>query len=174
VSTLVAILLAVDVSAFAQAQRDRIESPVGAAAKPMRITLRPSTLAEGVSELAGHDVKVLYAKVVGVFNPSVFVVETATRDGGTWASGFRDRVIVLIHPGALRVPATLVVGSTVTVLGVARTLLGVQVTREVPWPPPLDRKLVDRLEIRAAVLAHSVQTPEGVELTAVVGAAARR
>ena len=57
------------------------------------------------------------------------------------------------------------VASTVTVFGVARTVLGVQVTGEIPWPSRLDRQLIDRLEIRAALLATSVQTAEGVELT---------
>jgi hypothetical protein len=40
-----------------------------------------------------------------------------------------------------------------------------QVTAEVPWPSALDRKLVERLEIHAALLATSVQTADGVELT---------
>jgi hypothetical protein len=51
------------------------------------------------------------------------------------------------------------------VTGVARTLLGVQVTAEVPWPPELTPEVVKRLEIRAAILATSVQTAEGIELT---------
>ena len=71
----------------------------------------------------------------------------------------------MIEPGPLRVSAAEVVSSTVTVLGVARTLLGMQVAREVPWPAELRPDQVERLEIRAAVLATSVQTPEGIELT---------
>jgi hypothetical protein len=57
------------------------------------------------------------------------------------------------------------VASTVKVVGVARTLLGAKVSAEVPWPAKLDRDLVGRLEVRAAVLATSVQTAEGTELT---------
>ena len=53
----------------------------------------------------------------------------------------------------------------IEVVGVARTLLGVQVSREVPWPPELTPQMVKRLEIRAAVLAASVHTADGVELT---------
>ena len=127
------------------------------------ISLRPSMLAMLISELAGQRVRVLDAWVVGVFEPRVFVIETAAR----WRSlpGLRDRVVVLIQPGALRVPPNSLVASTVTVFGVARTVLGVQVTGEMPWPPKLDPELIDRLEIRAALLATSVQTAEGVELT---------
>jgi hypothetical protein len=59
----------------------------------------------------------------------------------------------------------LLVGSDVTVHGTARTLLGLQVTNEVPWPEILTRDVTKRFEIRAAVLATSVQTADGVELT---------
>jgi hypothetical protein len=127
------------------------------------ITVHPSTLASTVSELAGHTVRVPGARVVGVFEPRVLVIDTAVPF--TALRGSRDRIVVLIHPGALRVSPEMIVGSTVTIFGVARTLLGVQVTAEVAWPSALDRKLVDRLEIRAALLATSVQTADGVELT---------
>ena len=127
------------------------------------ITVRPYTLAKSVSELAGHSVRVPDARVVGVFEPRVLVI-----DGGAHfaaVQGFRDRVVVLIYPGALRQSPESMVGSMVTLSGVARTLLGVKVTAEVPWPSALTRKLVERLEIRAALLATSVQTADGVELT---------
>jgi hypothetical protein len=127
------------------------------------ITIRPSTLAQQVSEFAGRAVRVPYARVVGVWEPNVFLIETDTRLRAF--VGNRERVVVLIDRGALRVPAASLVSSSVTVLGVARTLLGMQVTREVPWPSVLTRDLVERLEIRAALLATSVQTAEGVELT---------
>jgi hypothetical protein len=127
------------------------------------ITVRPFTLASTVSELAGRSVRVPGARVVGVLEPRVLVIDSAAPF--TALRGARDRIVVLIHPGALRVSPQSIVGSTVTVSGVARTVLGVQVTAEVPWPSVLDRKLVDRLEIRAALLATSVQTADGVELT---------
>jgi hypothetical protein len=57
------------------------------------------------------------------------------------------------------------VASTVTVEGVARTVLGMQVSAEVPWPARLDRETIERLEIKAAILATSVHTADGVELT---------
>ncbi len=129
----------------------------------LAISVQPSTLALMISELAGLRVRVPDARVVGVFEPRVFVIETASRLRPF--PGLRDRVVVLIQPGALRVPPSSIVASTVTVFGVARTVLGIQVTGEIPWPSKLDRQLIDHLEIRAALLATSVQTAEGVELT---------
>lgn len=127
------------------------------------ILVRPSTLAAQIEELAGHEVRVPYSRVVGVLNPRVLVIDTATRLPAL--PGNRGRVLVLIEPGPLRIAANEVVSSTVTVLGVARTLLGMQVAREVPWPVELRADQIERLEIRAAVLASSVQTAEGIELT---------
>jgi hypothetical protein len=129
----------------------------------MPILVRPSTLASQIAELAGHAVRVPYSRVVGVFNPRAFLIDTATRLPAL--PGHRARVLVLIEPGPLRVSPAVVVSSTVTVLGVARTLLGMQVAREVPWPAELQPNAINKLEIRAAVLATSVQTPEGIELT---------
>lgn len=127
------------------------------------ITVRPATLAEGIEELAGHTVNIPYARVVGIINPRVIVIDTAARLRPIL--GNRDRVVVIVHPGSLIVPRAAVVGATVSVVGVARTVLGVQVTREVSWPQELPPDVVERLEIRAAILASSVKTAEGVELT---------
>jgi hypothetical protein len=150
---LLAIISAVNVATGAQTEGRRAVS----------VTIRPATLAEQIDEFAGYNVKVPYARVVGVFNPQALVVDTATTLQPML--GNRDRLLVLVEARSLNVPATLIVGSTVTISGVARTLVGVQVTGEVPWPVELDPKLVKRLEIRAAVLARSVQTADGVELT---------
>ena len=127
------------------------------------ILVRPATLAAQIGELAGQTVRVPYSRVVGVFNPRVFVVDTASRLPAL--PGNRGRVLVFVDPGALRVADTMLVSSTVTVSGVARTLVGMQVTGEVAWPRELRPEVIERLEIRAAVLAASVQTAEGVELT---------
>jgi hypothetical protein len=127
------------------------------------ILVRPSTLASQIGELAGHAVRVPYSRVVGVFNPRAFLIDTATRLPAL--PGNRGRVLVLIEPGPLRVSPAEVVASTVTVLGVARTLLGMRVGAEVAWPVELRSEDVQKLEIRAAVLATSVQTQEGIELT---------
>jgi hypothetical protein len=127
------------------------------------ITVRPATLADAIEELAGYDVEVPYARVVGVLNPRVLVVDTATSLRPV--RGNRDRVLVFVASGALKVPPTAIVGSTVRISGVARTLLGMQVTGEVPWPSELRPDVVERLEIRGAVQARSVRTSDGVELT---------
>jgi hypothetical protein len=128
------------------------------------ILVRPSTLASQIGELAGHPVRVPYSRVVGVFNPRAFLIDTATRLPPV--PGNRGRVLVLVEPGSLRVSPEDVVASTVTVLGIARTLLGMRVAGEVEWPAELRPEQVEKLEIRAAVLARSVQTQEGIELTA--------
>lgn len=144
--------------------RPLVQEPLPPRPPPgLPILVRPSTLAAQIAELAGHTVRVPYSRVVGVFNPRAILIDTATRLPPV--PGHRARVLVLIEPGPLRVSPNMVVSSTVTVLGVARTLLGMQVAREVPWPPELEPNAIDKLEIRAAVLATSVQTPEGIELT---------
>ena len=139
------------------------EAPPELRAGGIPILVRPSALAAQISELAGQTVRVPYSRVVGVFNPRVFLIDTATRLPPL--VGNRHRVVVLVAPGSLKVAPEAIVASTVTVLGVARTLLGMQVSREVPWPTELRPDVVQRLEIRAAVLANSVRTAEGIELT---------
>jgi hypothetical protein len=151
-------------------QRDA-ESPAGEparrrAARPgeqVPATVRPATLADQISDLAGYRVRVPYARVVGVFEPRAFLIDTSSLVLPT--IGNRNRVLVFVEGGSLRVPAESLVASTVTVEGIARTLLGMQVTGEVPWPARLDRETVERLEIRAAILATSVHTADGIELT---------
>lgn len=127
------------------------------------LSMRLAMLAANVDEFAGQPVRALHGRVVGVLEPAAFLIEPAT--GYLKPMGQRDRVLVLIEAASLRVPAELVVGSTVTVTGVARTLVSMQMTREVPWPPQLRPEEVDRLEVRGALLARSVQTAEGTELT---------
>jgi hypothetical protein len=134
-----------------------------AAGDAMRTRVNPGALAELVDELGGREVRLPRAHVLVVLNPRAFLVESASSLRPMM--GNLDRVLVLVERGELRVnPATLV-GWNVTVLGKARTLLGLQVTREVPWPPELTREVLERFEIRAAVLASSVQTADAVELT---------
>ena len=152
-SNIVAVGLIAAFSPIAIAQRT-----IGSA-----IPVRPAMLAGTIEALAGYDVDVQQARIVGVFNPRVFVVDTAAPLRPML--GNRARVLVFIGTGSLAVPTTVLVGSTVRISGVARTLLGMQVTAEVPWPSALRPDVVERLEIRAAVLARSVRTAEGVELT---------
>ena len=125
------------------------------------ITVRPGTLASLVDSLAGGSVRLPYARVVGVFDPRVFLIET---QASLLPIIERNRVLVFIESGTLRVDPAVLVASTVTVSGVARTLLGMQANHDVPWPPVLTRDAVKRLEVKAAVLATSVRTPEGIDL----------
>jgi hypothetical protein len=131
--------------------------------EPRPVTMRAGTLAVASDEFAGFEVRLVDARVVGVLEPHAFVIEPATRYMKTM--GQRDRLLVLLDAAALRVAAETLVGSTVRVTGVARSLLGMQVTREAAWPAQLNEKTIERWEVRAAVLASSVQSPEGVELT---------
>jgi hypothetical protein len=133
-------------------------------------TVRPWTLGTFIEELAGQTVRVPDARILGVVNPRALLIESAAsffdRGGPRTTPGLRNRVLVLIRDGALRVAPDTLVTSNVIVVGVARTLVGLQVTGEGPWPSELTRERIRRLEIRAAVLATSVTTPEGVDLTA--------
>src|SRR5262249_2895733 len=44
------------------------------------------------------------------------------------------------------------------------TLLGMRTNYDVPWPAALTRDAVKHLDIKAAVLAKEVRTPEGIDL----------
>ena len=130
---------------------------------PADTVLHPSALVRLIDEIGGRRVTVVKSKVIAVLNPRVFLIESDALL--TALEGNYDRVLVLIDDGALRVETNAIVDTNVRVHGIARTLLGVQMTAEVPWPPELTRDALKRFEIRAAVLARSVQTADGVELT---------
>ena len=140
------------------AQLDRSQSRERA-----EIRLHPDSLAKLIDNVGGRDVMLPGARVLAVINPRAFLIESASSFPAR--VGNLDRVLVLVDAGALRVDHRLLVGSNVRVRGVARSLLGIQVTAEVAWPPELAPDVVKRLEIRAAVLATSVATVDGVELT---------
>jgi hypothetical protein len=127
------------------------------------VRTRPAMLASSIDQLAGQQVVVSGARAVGMFGPRALVIDTASRFAPVIEP--RGRILVLVEAGEIHVHPELLVGATVRVTGVARTVLGMQVTREVPWPAELDRGRIARLDIQAAVLASSVQTPDGVELT---------
>lgn len=131
--------------------------------EPEKIRLHPASLAELIDVVGGRHVTLPRARVLVVLNPRALLIESASSLSAT--IGNLDRLLVLVDAGALRGDAASLAGSNVRVLGVARTLLGIQVTREVPWPAELTPEVVKRYEIRAAVLATSVQTADGVELT---------
>jgi hypothetical protein len=126
-------------------------------------TIRPATLADSIEEIAGQSVKIPNARIVEILEANAWLIEPATRY--RQLAGQRDRILVLVDGATLRAPAESSTTSAVTVVGVARTLLGMRVSAEVPWPVSLDPVRVKQLEVRAAVLATSVQTAEGTELT---------
>jgi hypothetical protein len=147
-----------------QAATPRIVQPSAATPRPTtRTRMHPGALAELIDDLGGADVALQKAKVLVVLSPQAFLVESASPLPGI--VGNLDRLLVLVGGGALRVDPAQIVGSNVTVIGAARTLLGLQVSAEVPWPAVLTRENLKRFEIRAGVLATSVQTADGVELT---------
>ena len=127
--------------------------------------LHAGAFAELIDEIGGRQVQLPRSKVLVVLNPQAFLIESSSLLSAM--KGTYDRVLVLVDPaaGALRVEPALLVGSNVIVGGTARTLLGMQTSGEVAWPPILTREVTDRFEIKAVVLASSVQTADGVELT---------
>jgi hypothetical protein len=143
------------VPAFVQAQS-------GGRRDDVPILLHPGALAQMIDELGGHEISLLRAKVVSVLNPQALLVESA----GSLepARGFLNRVIVLIQGGTIRLAPRTLVGTTVRVTGRARTVHGIQVSREVAWPPELTADVVRRYEIRAAILTSAVSTSDGVGL----------
>jgi hypothetical protein len=148
-----------------------ITGGVGAQGLPHRfapgtppITVRPSALAQVVSELAGSPVNVQRARILWVVDSHAVVIESDSMFDPTWRD--RGRVLVMLDRNrALAIPRSPVAIAPVNVVGIARTLLGIQAAQDVPWPPALTRREIERLGIRAAILASSVQTADGVELT---------
>ena len=138
--------------------KDVPQDPESAARPPEETFRDAAALADA---LAGGSVRLLRARVVGVFAPRVFLIETQT---SLLPAIKRDRVLVFIESGSLRVDPAVLVASTVTVSGVARTLLGIRTNYDVPWPAALTQDTVKHLDIKAAVLAKSVRTPEGIDL----------
>jgi hypothetical protein len=128
------------------------------------ITVQASALGQMVAEIAGYRVSVPHARILWVVDAHALVIESNSQFGPTWRD--RGRVLVLLQRGrALSVPRPPIAIAPVTILGVARTLLGIQAGHDVPWPRALTRRELERLDVRAAVLAISVETADGVELT---------
>jgi hypothetical protein len=128
------------------------------------IPVRPSALAQIVSELAGSPVNVQRARILWVIDSHAVVIESDSVFDPTWRD--RGRVLVLLERSrSLSIPRSPVSIAPVNVIGIARTLLGIQAAQDVPWPQALTRREIERLGIRAAILASSVRTSDGVELT---------
>jgi hypothetical protein len=97
---------------------------------------------------------------VQVFEPHALLIESVNR-----YLGERNRILVLIDAAKLRVPDDAIVASTVQVFGVAHTVLGIQLSGKISWPTELDGDRLRRLKVRAAIVAASVRTADGTELT---------
>src|SRR5688500_3061778 len=115
-------------------------SPVVASRQPAPIALHPGGLARLIDEVGGRLVTLPRARVLAVLNPQILLIESASPLQAT--IGMLDRVLVLIGGAELRVDAALLRGTDVHVAGTARTLLGAQVTDEVPWPRELTPDMV--------------------------------
>ena len=99
-----------------------------------------------------------------VVNPHAVILESHSSMGPRWRD--RNRVLVLLQRGkSLAIPSPPIAIGPVTIVGVARTLLGVEAGHDVPWPEALTPRELDRLDVRAAILATSVRTADGVDLT---------
>ena len=139
------------------------QTPVTDAKELLRVTIHPSSLGQAIDEFAGQRVRIPSARIASVLDPHAFVIEAPSRyDLGR---GYRDRTLVLIDGAALRVTEDQVAGSTVVVLGVATTVTASRLLAAPAWPASLDRERIDHLEIRGVVIATSVQTADGTELT---------
>ena len=131
------------------------------------IPVLPFALAQMVGELAGYPVAVQRARLLWVVDAHAVVIESDSSARPEWRD--HGRVLVLTtRERSLAIPRPPIAIAPIMVVGVARTLLGVQAGHDVPWPEPLTRRVIERLDIRAAILADSVRTADGVELTSIV------
>jgi len=128
------------------------------------ISVRPSALALMVSEIAGTPVNVPHARILWVVDAHAIVIESDSLFEPTWRDHSRV-LVVLERSRSLAIPNPPVAISPVDVTGIARTLLGIQASQDVPWPRALTRREIERMDIKAAILASSVRTSDGVELT---------
>ncbi|HTI42542.1 MAG TPA: hypothetical protein VL693_12015 [Vicinamibacterales bacterium] len=130
------------------------------------IPVLPFALAQMVGELAGYPVAVQRARLLWVVDAHAVIIESDSSMSPEWRD--HGRVLVLTtKERSLVIPRPPIAIAPISVVGVARTLLGVQAGHDVPWPGPLTRRVVDRLDIRAAIVADSVRTADGVELTSI-------
>ena len=100
--------------------------------------MHPSALAQLIDQLGGRQISLPRAKIVSVINPRAFLVGIGRvrwrqHRGNTiaWSSSSTGGTIA-------RWIRCMLVGMTVRITGIARTVLGMQVAREVPWPRAAD------------------------------------
>src|SRR5262245_45529274 len=128
------------------------------------ITVRPSALAQMVGAIAGTPVQVPFARILWVIDAHSIVIESDSLFDPTWRD--RSRVLVVLERSRfLAIPNPPVAIAPVDVTGIARTLLGIQASKDMLWPLALRRREIERMDIKAAILASSIRTSDGVELT---------
>ena len=128
-------------------------------AVPLPVILHVPSLADSIEEIAGSPVRVLEARVVEVLDPRAILVEAATKYRAL--RGQRDRIVVFLQEGGSRNAPELAIGSTVTIVGTARTLVSLRATNEVPWPVRLTQEEIKELEVSGAVVGGAIETAEG-------------
>lgn len=139
-----------------------VQSAPGVAG-PGAVSVSPATLAMSIDELAGMAVEVSGARAVAALGSRALVIDTPSEFDRM--RGHRDRVLVLIEGGDISVGPELLAGSRVRVSGTARTLLGTRLADNASWPSDLSSERLEQLEIRAAIVAASVSTADGLPLT---------
>jgi len=128
-------------------------------AVPLPVILHVPSLADSIEEIAGSPVRVLEARVIEVLDPRAILVEAATKYRAL--GGQRDRIVVFLQEGGTRNAPELAIGSTVTIVGTARTLVSLRATNEVPWPVRLTQEEIKELEVSGAVVGGAIETAEG-------------
>jgi hypothetical protein len=127
-------------------------------AMPLPVILHVPSLVDSIDEVAGQRVQIRNARVLEVIEPRTILVEAVTYY--RTLRGQRDRIVVFVTDGGGN-SAQFAIGSPVTVVGTARTLLSLRVTNEVAWPARLDAQEIDELEVRGAVVDAAIVTAEG-------------
>jgi hypothetical protein len=146
-----------------QAQTRLSQPSLAALAEANEIAVHPSTLNDFLEEFGRRPVRIPVSRVVDVVGTRALVVEPI----GKWSDTvpWLDRVLVVVPHGTLKAAPDAIENTDVRVHGTVRTALGVQTSQDVAWPAELTRQRLDKLDVRAVILATSVETTDGVELT---------
>ena len=131
-------------------------------ALPLPVILHVPSLSDSIDEIAGSPVRVLDARVVEVIDPRAILVEAATKYRAL--RGQRDRIVVFLQEGSTRSAPELAIGTTVTIVGVARTLLSLRATNEVAWPVRLSQEEIKDLEVSGAIVGATIESSEGTPI----------
>jgi len=145
-----------------EAQQSGGSSQSTAAPDPLAFVVHAPALLDSIDTIAGHRVQIQDARVLEVLDPRAIIVEANTHY--RTIRGQRDRILVFVAEGRDRNLAQFAVGAPVVIEGIARTLLSLRATNEVPWPAGLEADDVKELEVRGAVVAAEISTAEGTTI----------